>query len=188
MNGAEFIEGWTMLRGVYPRLPDLETQVAKRNNLQFDAWFEPLHRFRRDVWLKGVEECIAHERYTPVPATLRQYCFDASREVKAKEQERLASLAPEGTTCKWCGGSGWIWIDDDQNYENDKKVFNCVCAASRDAELGRKILDKALADEGWYFDRAYHSFRRKHSWIGEEAVSEAAVRTAFEQGTVGELF
>ena len=188
MNKQDFIDGWKKLKTFYPRLPDIEAEIERGKRDTLDIWMEMVYRFRREVWLEGITKYCKKERYAPTPAALMEYCFEASRELKEQEKERLASLAPEGATCKWCGGSGWIWIDDDQNYENDKKVFNCVCAASRDAELGRKILDKALADEGWYFDRAYHSFRRKHSWIGEEAVSEAAVRTAFEQGTVGELF
>ena len=185
MNKTDFIDGWTKLRGVYPRLPDLEKQIDKQDRMIADAWFDPVRKFRREVWLDAVENCILHERYAPVPVTLRNYCFIASKNLREEEAERQRALAPDAE-CKWCGGSGWIWIDDDENPENDKKVFNCVCANSRDPELGRKILDKALADEEWYFDKSYHSFRRKHRWVGG-AVSEAAVKTAFEQGRVGEL-
>lgn len=183
MDKNDFIEGWTVLRSVYPRLPDLETQINKHNHLVADAWFGQVRKFRREAWLDAVQNCVAHERYSPVPATLREYCFIASRKIQEEEAERQRSLVKDGAECKWCGGGGWIFVEEDGEWPT---CFNCVCSASRDAAKGREILDKALADEKWQFNGSDHTFRRKHRWIGE--VNAEAVEAAFKQGKVSDLF
>ncbi len=183
MDKQAFIEGWHKLKTFYPRLPDIEGDIERGNSDMLDAWMEQVGRFRREVWLEGIKKYVAKERYAPVPAQIKEYCFEASRELKEEEAERQRSLSRDGAECKWCGGGGWIFVEEDGEWPC---VFNCVCSASRDPAKGKEILDKALADEKWRFDQSDHTFRRKHTWVGD--VNAEAVEAAFKQGKVGELF
>lgn len=182
MNKQDFIDGWKKLKTFYPRLPDIESEIERGQRATIDAWLEIVGRFRRDTWLEGITKCVKKERYAPTPAVLMDYCFAASREIQEQERERAASLS-DGAECRWCGGGGWIFVEEDGKWPT---CFNCVCSASRDAAKGREILDKALADEKWQFNGSDHTFRRKHRWVGE--VNAEAVEAAFKQGKVSDLF
>lgn len=177
------MEGWQLLRGAF-KLPDLETRLGQGDHYSFDAWYESLKGFRREVWLDAVQNYIDHERYTPVPAVLREYCFNSSRKLRAEERKREAIRHP-GEFCKWCGGSGWIWVEEDGKWPY---VFNCVCGASRDPETGQRILDQAQADDTYVFCPEDYTFRPRETWIGDVTPEqEAMIETAFAEGRVGEL-
>ena len=184
MERNDFLDGWVKLRGVYPRLPNLEDQSGKTGRIVADAWFEPVRKFRREVWLDAVENCILHERFAPVPVTLRSYCFAASQRLQEEELERRRAMAPD-EECAWCGGSGWIFVEPENEWPS---CFACSCAHSRDPETGRRILDKALADETWQFCQEDHTFRPRDTWIGDVTPEqEAMIETAFAEGRVSTL-
>ena len=185
MERNDFLDGWARLRGVYPRLPNLEDQSGKNGRIVADAWFEPVRKFRREVWLDAVEQCIAHERYTPVPAVLRGYCFESSRLMREREQIQREAVTGE-TECAWCGGGGWFFAQND----DELVCYECVCSASRDPEHGRYILDKAQADEAWEWHQDEHTWRPKRSWVTEDETDELAeeLEKAFKAGNVSKFF
>ena len=157
MTREELSAGWARLKSIYDRMPELTPAIARE-------WLRVLEPFSGKDMDAAISLWIVSEKYRPVPVDLARYCY------KAQQKRRLMDIETEleaNGECPWCGGTGFVWHFLEPE-DRDRAIY-CQCALSPDRERGAKILAQASADQGWYFDKKNHGFRRRRAWIRDEA-------------------
>lgn len=156
MTKEELRAGWERLKNVYGQMPELKADVGYE-------WMKVLKPFTGSDFDEAISEWISKERYRPTPSDMARLCRKAQQ---VRERNELALEIATNGECPYCGGLGFVgqFLEP----EEPDRYFYCTCPRSPNREKGAEILNAALNDDGWVFDKVNHGFRRRRAWIGQE--------------------